>query len=393
MKESQKTKIIITGAEHPTGLGMARALAGKNYEITGIASGHTPCCRSRYWDHLHYIDRYDDFVISLLEKIGKKNNSKSVLYAASDTVVKMISDHRSRLQPYYLFSLPEKEIVECFLDKASFHKWAVENRFRVPVSQICSSYAELEKCLKSVPFPVIIKPFEKNTNWNAVSPIHKAFYLENRDQLKAIPFDLFAVSANILVQQYIPGGDQNVYFCLAYYNRVGKKIADYTGRKLYQWPPLSGSTAAAVGEDNPEVRRFSHEIFTRANFVGLGSMEFKKSSQDGKYYIIEPTIGRNDLQSGVSVAGGINLPVLSLFELLEIPYPIVKSKKAVWVHEEGLADALRVYYREGSLNASEIIDMVSPRTSFAFFQLFDPLPAIEALKAMAKNKMRRKNHG
>jgi len=41
--------------------------------------------------------------------------------------------------------------------------------------------------------------------------------------------------------------------------------------------------------------------------VGLGSIEFKQATKTTNTILSNTTVGRNDLQSYVSVAGGVNL--------------------------------------------------------------------------------------
>lgn len=378
--------VVIVGADHPTGLGMARALAGRNCRIVGIYRNSTPCYSSKVWDKLVQIKSYDE-IVSHLVRMGQNNKKKAPLFLASDNVVKEVSDQRDRLKEYYLFRLPPKKIVDCFLDKTLFHEWAIENGFKVPASYVCSSQVELEECLKHIPFPVIIKPFEKTELWDQVSPIYKAFLLHHKDELKSVPFDLFSVASKFLVQQWIPGGDGNVFFCLVYYNGNGKKLAEYTGRKLFQWPPLSGSTAAAIGEDNDEVSRITQKMFNLIRFQGLGSMEFKRSEVDGQFYIIEPTVGRNDLQSGVAFAGGINLPAIALADVTGTRAPALKKRKAVWIHEEGLLEALKAYQKMGILQKRDLFKLLSLHTKFAILSMHDPLPAWKLLRYILWRKI------
>jgi D-aspartate ligase len=268
-----------------------------------------------------------------------------------------------------------------------FHEWALQNNIKVPESYVCSSNKELEECLSRIPFPVIIKPFEKTEKWDYLSPLHKTFKLHSKNELDAIPFDLFTAAPKILIQQWIPGGDRNVYFSLVCYNGDGQKVADFTGRKLFQWPIFCGSTAAAIGEDNEEVVRLTEEIFNLVGYQGLGSVEFKLSDADGQFYIIEPTVGRNDLQSNVAFAGGVNLTAIALAELLGTKAPEIKRKKAAWIHEEGLMDSLRACNKMHCLRKSDLLKLLRPRIAFAYFSFGDTTPVFELIK----RKLRKKN--
>ena len=227
--------VVITGADHPTGLGTARALAGQGHHLVGLYRHATPCCRSKYWDSLVRVEEYSG-IVDLLVRLGKERKGKAVLLMTQDSVVKLVSDQRDRLQAYYLFQLPSKAIVDAFLDKSLFHAWALQHGCKVPASFVCGSREELERCCDTICFPVTIKPFEKTEQWEKLSPLHKILHINSREELAGLPFDLFAAAPNVLVQQWIPGGDSNVFFCLVYYDDQAKKTASFTGRKLFQWP-------------------------------------------------------------------------------------------------------------------------------------------------------------
>lgn len=374
MTRTKKPTVVITGADHPTGLGIARSLAKIKCNIIGVYSHDDPCCLSKYWDRLIHIENYAD-IVNVLISIGKEYNETIVLFMAQDNVVKLVSNAREQLQDFYLFYLPPKNIVDIFLDKARFHAWALENGFNVPVSYICTSHQELQVCLENIPYPVILKPFEKTERWEILSPLNKTFKLNNKDDLKQIRFDIFEAAPKIIVQQWIPGGDNTIFFSLVYFNRCSNQVAYYTGRKLFQWPPLCGSTAAAIGEHCSEACDVTEQLFSIAGFQGLGSMEFKRSSLDGKFYIIEPTIGRCDLQSNIALAGGVNLPALALADACGAIAPAMKLRKATWINEEGLLDSVRVYLDKGHLSKHDLFLLLRPHIACAYFALSDPRPA------------------
>lgn len=384
--------VVITGAEHPTGLGTARALSGLGCKITGLyRRDKTFCCASKYWNQLISFDEYDNFV-DLLVSFGKKQHVKSVLFPVQDNVVKLVSDNRDLLETYYYFHLPDKEIVDLFLDKAAFYEWALQHGFQVPTSFVCQSQEQLDNILNKIQFPVIIKPFTKTDEWEKVSPLYKVYLLNSRGDIQKIKFDYFSATKKILVQQWVSGGDESVYFCLMYYDGHGREIAYYTGRKFFQWPPYCGSTAAAIGEDNEEVHRVARKMFGMVNYCGLGSVEMKRNDADGKYYLIEPTVGRNDLQSNVAVAGGVNLSQMAVCELLGLERVPFRKKRGVWIHEEGLIDSLRYYRKQGNLLYGDIWRLVSIHSMFVHFDRRDIMPFMSLLSARIKDKMHKLLH-
>lgn len=388
MKKDQ-INVVITGADHPTGLGTARAIAETGTKIIGIYSNiESPCCKSRLWHQLFFYNRKSENLFEKLIETGKKLNKKSVLFPVQDSVVQLISENREELQKYFYFIIPSKKKVNLFLDKTSFHEWAIEHGFPVPESFIVSSEKELTSVLSKVKYPVIIKPYLKTKKWDILSPNNKAFLLMKKQDIDFISFNLFNASRKLIIQQWISGGDDCVHFCLTYFNRDGQELAYYTGKKLLQWPPYCGSTAMAVGTLNSEVHDLTKKLFLKACFCGIGSLEFKQNEEDKKYYIIEPTIGRNDLQSNVATAGGVNLTQIALSDIFagkekQINY---RKSKGVWIEENGVIDAIRQDLTKTKFIFESLTELTTKKISFAYFNHRDPMPFFYLLR----NKIYRK---
>lgn len=384
----KKINIFITGADHPTGLGTARALRKEDANIIGITSNpDSLCCHSKVWTEIIPISANSDYLEKMME-IGKSYSGFNMLLPSQDSIVQLISDEREILQKYFHFVLPEKASVNTLMDKTAFHKWAVQNEFPVPKSYVVETYSEFENVLDEFQFPFIIKPYVKTDLWDVLSPVDKVLKLKNRNSLDKINFDLFEASPKLIVQQWIPGRDSDVYFCLVYFDKNGKEVAHYTGRKIYQWPVDNGSTAAAVGVDNHEIHQITREVFKRAEFRGLGSVEFKQSDVDKKYYIIEPTIGRNDLQSYVSVAGGVNLTRIAFFDTINRYEKRIENrqKKGVWIAEEPLIDAIRLQRKKNDFRLNELFHLLTGKKSFSLFDIKDPRPFFDLVIKKMKRK-------
>ncbi|HNX98892.1 MAG TPA: hypothetical protein PKK12_14545, partial [Candidatus Aminicenantes bacterium] len=269
-----------------------------------------------------------------------------------------------------------------------FHPWAQQHGFPVPVSHVVSTRAELRDVLARIKYPCVIKPFYREVQWNAAVP-QKIYKLTRAADLDGIGLDLFSICRQYVVQQWIPGGDDRVYFCLFYIDRRGRELGSYTGRKILQWPPGTGSTAIGTGVANAEVHRLAWEILSAAGSRGLCSMEFKYALAEDKYYVIEPTIGRNDLQSYLAVAGGVNLSRLALDDARRgLPdAPEFSPRRATWVEDRMAVLALLHALRERDLSWRTIRPMLSCKWAFSTFGWLDPLPTLYYLKKFVTKRL------
>jgi len=393
--KTKKITVLITRADHPCGLGTARALRGVDAEVVGLCTNpNSRFCKSNIWDRIIPISGNANNYFEELICIGKSLSSASdqvVLFPIQDPLVELISAHRNELEKYYRFVFPDKATVNLLMDKVVFHRWAEEQGFPVPESYIANSAGELNGILDKIKYPIIIKPTVHTAEWDALSPIDKVLRLQKKERLEEVGFNLFQAAEQFLVQQWIPGGEGDIHFCLVYIDRNGNELGYYTGRKLAQWPVDCGSTAACIGTSNPVVHDLTLRIFRAADFAGLGSVEFKQSAEDGKYYIVEPTVGRNDLQSYVAVAGGVNLTRMAFYDAIGLD-PAAdnnQEQKASWIEEYSVIQVLKYCLRKKDQRYKEILKCLSGRMSFSHFELKDPWPFICLFKEICGRKMKK----
>src|SRR5205085_1978080 len=72
-----------------------------------------------------------------------------------------------------------------------------------------------------------------------------------------------------------------------------------------------GGTASCVpapDHDAAELTRLTDSFFSAVGFIGMGSMEYKRDHRDGRFYMVEPTVGRTDYQEEIAALNGINIP-------------------------------------------------------------------------------------
>jgi predicted ATP-grasp superfamily ATP-dependent carboligase len=393
VRHIDKVKVVITGADSPTGLGTARALRGVGGEIIGLYKNRrSRFCQSNIWDRLvpvadGNVECYYETLISL----GKSNRGKAVLFPTQDGVVELVSNLREPLHKYYHFVYPEKDVVDMLMDKTKFHRWATENHFPVPESFIASSNSELATILETIQYPIILKPLYRTADWDEVSPVHKVFKLDEKKDVAKIDFDVFQVTPKLIVQQWVPGGDDCVLFCLVYYNDKSEELCYFTGKKILQHPIGTGSTAVSIGIDDPYLHDLTTRLFKAANYRGLGSLEVKVNRNNNTYFITEPTVGRNDLQSNTAWAGGINLTKIAYYDAFgkTCPEKFEKKKSAVWIEEYGALQSIRHMLKHNDRHISEIIKSFNANVRFSHFSMKDPLPffsLFNELMSSAKKK-------
>jgi predicted ATP-grasp superfamily ATP-dependent carboligase len=289
----------------------------------------------------------DAWISALLEAAG--SHQPGILFPTQDSVVDIITRNSALLEKLYRFVLPPHPTVRLLADKSAFCPWAAKEGFPVPRTCVVRSPAELDKALRELDFPVVLKPFIRDRRWND-SGRQKAYRLDSSRDVGQLPFPLFDVVDRYIVQEWIAGNDADVYFCLVYRDRQGRELGRQVGRKLLQWPLGTGSTVISVTVRDQVLEDLTTRVFDAAGLVGLGSLEVKRDRRNGRYYITEPTVGRPDLQSNLATAAGVNLTALAYLDASGLPLPALPpARPAIWLNENSLPRALLMAARHRQL--------------------------------------------
>jgi predicted ATP-grasp superfamily ATP-dependent carboligase len=188
----------------------------------------------------------------------------------------------------------------------------------------------------------------------------------------------------IIVQEWIEGSDSDVYFCLQYRPANGAPTVSFVGRKICQWPSLIGGTASCIpaAEVAAELTALTDNFFNAVGFIGMGSMEYKRDIRDGKFYMVEPTVGRTDYQEEIAALNGVNIPFAAYrAELgLTAPRPNTVSPPRAWRDPLGYANARAAGVPDPMRQFSPNITVCD-----AYFRVDDPMPYI-ALKFQAMRR-------
>lgn len=368
---------------HETGLEMVRALGRRGVYVVGVdAIPWRPGARSRYCRRLVRSEIEGAGLIATLLQVGQSLGTKAALFACGDPQVLAISRHREELAPYYRFNLPEPEVVDTLMFKDRFAAYAGGRGYPIPRTLVVKGQRSLSRAASALRYPCIVKPAVRSVRWEA-ERLPKNYVVDSPETLRTVCGQFPAPAPAAIVQELIPGSDEDVYFCLTYFDRGGRPVASFVGRKLRQWPPRRGCTAIATAHTDAELERLTLRFLSEVGFRGLGSMEYRLDPRDGRWVMIEPTVGRIDLQSGVSELYGLSLPWIAYADLIGVmaaPQRLPGANpQAKWIHEEGVARLLLTEFRKGKLRVNEWRTLLRGRRRYAVFASDDRGPSLALL--------------
>jgi predicted ATP-grasp superfamily ATP-dependent carboligase len=354
------------------GLGLLRALGQAGVPVIGLDTDlKKPTAQTRFGRKVHVRALSGQAFVDDLLALRETLSGDPVLILTQEASVATVSAMREALSGSYRLTMPDRQVVEDLLDKARFQALASSQGSPIPRAVRIDAQDDIG-AVRSLRFPCVVKPATKSTGFT--KRFGKAYRMTAFDDvLRAWPL-MQELAIPVIVQEWIEGEDSDVYFCLQYRAQEGRAVS-FSGRKLCQWPVLVGGTASCIPapEAAEELIALTDAFFGRIGFCGLGSMEYKRDRRDGRFYMVEPTVGRTDYQQEIASLNGVNIPLAAYLDALgrlsSFQQNVVAPK--AWRDPLGYANALKAGAKDVTPSGIALCD--------AYFRMNDPMPYI-ALK-------------
>ena len=335
-------------------LNMLRCFAGTDVRTVVLASDpDAPSFFSRHCGQRRLIadmNREPAAALADLLDLGRLFDDRPVFYYGDDAALLLVSRNREALAARYRFLLPDAELVEALVDKTRFAALARERGLPVPRTVTSSEARTAAEVARLLEPPWILKPF-CHLGWRTsravtelgVGPI-KALRADSEGELARVIARLESFSSGFVVQEYIPGGEEQVYSFHAYLDARGQRLGSYEGRKIRTYPRNAGTSTYLELVDAPELARAGLDVLERLGLRGITKLDFKRHPDTGRFYLLEVN-PRFSLWNHLGTAAGVNLPLLAFRDLTGAPaQPAPRARPGVrWL---SLADDARAFLRD-----------------------------------------------
>jgi D-aspartate ligase len=358
------TPVVVVGGVL-TALGVVRSLASAGIPVY-LASDtrFCPAGLSRQCTLLRVPDLEAQGLVDGLLSIAGRIGEKAVLILSSDLQVVAVSGARAALEAHYFLALPTETMVDVLMDKAKFQAYAEEIGLPVPRAVVLDEGAD-EQALDVLSMPVVVKPAD-----HGLAPAERTTRADTLAEARAVARRMRCAASSVVVQEWIDGDDDDIYFTLFVCDGQARIVALFTGRKMICEPPLVGSTALCVAatEGHQALAAQTQALVTHSHYHGIGGLEFKRDRRTGQFVVVEPTVGRADWQEEIATLCGVNIPAIAYRTALGEPVEPVAAIDA--------AVAWRASFtyrpRTGTLPpGTRIVD--------GYFRRADPLPGVFSL--------------
>lgn len=356
--------IIVGGSLNA--LGVVRSLSQASVPVFVVdTTRQCPAAWSRHCRFIRTPSVRGEALVSCLLSLAETLACRPVLLLTRDDSVSIVSACRDRLSSAFHIDLPSAEAVSTLADKAAFHMIAGKLGIPVPNGLVVSGEADLENIARLQP-PLVIKPADPAKV--LAGEVERIAFAVSISEARDVAARLLSRASPLVIQQWVEGADSDIYFTLFACDADSRLIGIFTGRKVVCSPARIGSTAACVAapEAAETLARETSRIIEQFAYRGIGSIEFKRDRRTGRFFVIEPTVGRTDWQQEIATLCGVNLPMLA--------YRTALGHAA---SAELQSEPDQIMWRESiATNIPEGLVTTGTKIIDGYFRWNDPIPAL-----------------
>lgn len=328
--------------------GMARSFY-ERYQVRSHALTGFPLMPTRDSDILdvHVIPELDTEQVFLDAVLGAADDLAEgdlplVLIACGDTYADLVSKHREALAARYTLAAIDHELLTSLTNKAAFYRMCDTHGLDHPATYVVTAadVAAGKPVDAQFGFPRAVKPADSVEYLNVDFPGRKkAYVVGSQAEMDAVIAQIYGAgyTAELIIQDFIPGGDEQMRVLNAYVGKDGKVQMMCLGHPLLEdYQPASIGNYTVIMTDNSEgvgaVYKQVAKFLTGIGYTGFANFDMKFDSRDGSYKFFElnPRQGRSSFF--VTLAGRNLAECFVADRVLDEPRPLqLGGKDVVWL--------------------------------------------------------------
>ena len=285
--------VVLVSIQHG-GLCIIRSLGRLGIPVYGVhQDSREPAAHSRFlrgtfcWD-ISSASAADS--VSFLLHVAREIGHRPLLIATSDDLAVFVAEHADALAESYILSIPPADVVRTFSSKLQMSELCQKLNIPTAVTISPQSRDEVASFVRSKKLPIIVKG--ENGEFVRKGQVVRVAIVPSEAELLDI-FEQNRGNAQIIMQEYIPGGDEAIWMFNGYFNERSECLFAATGRKLRQFPPHRGRTCLGVCADNAAIRKQTIQLMEAVGYRGPLDIGYRFDARDGQYKLLDvnPRIG------------------------------------------------------------------------------------------------------
>lgn len=371
-------------------LAIMRTLGKLGVPVYGADRQWTPALTSKYckkrFFKIYNHEAADDYLCFVIE-IGIIIGHKCILIPTSDALSEFVADYGEQLSEYFLFPKNDPELISGLSSKESMYE--LVTRHDIPTANTIFPKCESDIVESELKFPIMLKGI-RGDRLQAKTGTKMLIVNTYEELIKQFRILDDPEEPNLMLQEYIPGGDDEVYIFNGYFNDKSQCLSAFTGHKIRQYPIHTGCASLGECRWNQDVADLTIASMQAFGYKGILDIGYRLDPRDGLYKVLDinPRVGQAfrlfTAENDMDVVRSL------YFDLTDQPAPDVKPREGRrWLIEDFDLIATAYYIQEGSLSFGVWIRSFKGLQETAWFSWRDPVPFVMMLASFVKRTILR----
>ncbi len=288
--------MVVLSAQNYGSLGIIRSLGRLGIPVYAVdPDPRRPASSSKY---LRGRFRFDlaaatpATTVDYLTAVGKKLGTRSVLIPTWDETALLASDAYDSLRDQFLLPRQPDGLARSLASKKEMHRLAKRDSVPTPDVTFPSGVEDVRQFAAEARFPVMLKGIDGNRLKRRTG--RKMEIVANAADLMRLYVEMEdPADPNLMLQEYIPGGDDSIWMFNGYFDADSDCLVGFTGRKLRQTPPYTGVTSLGICLPNDVVDQTTRQWMKQLGYRGILDIGYRFDARDGRYKVLDvnPRIG------------------------------------------------------------------------------------------------------
>jgi predicted ATP-grasp superfamily ATP-dependent carboligase len=382
MIEDVSTPAVVLGCYTHGGLAVVRTLGRLGVPVYVVhdrwvtAGAFSRYCRGRFVWELG--DAKPEASLQFLKRVYDRIGRRALLIPTSDIAAMFVPDHAAQLGAWFAFPEQDAKLVRSLCSKKTMYYLARQWNVPTPETAFPQSVDDVVTYSKTARFPVLLKPIIARRKMWPITLVHGR--QELLEHYRAVEEPLMP---NVMLQEFIPGGDELTWTFNGYFDRSGECKVAFTGRKLRNYPPYFGMASLGLCTRNEQVLNTTIAFMKAIGYRGPLDLGYRYDARDGRYKVndINPRVG--GMFRCFVGANGMDV-VRALYQDMTaqavVPATTVEGRK--WIVEDcDWISALR-YWRDAKLTPRGWRDSLRGVAETSYIARDDLLPVVGAIACL-----------
>ncbi|WP_439948123.1 carboxylate--amine ligase [Streptomyces sp. BBFR109] len=274
---------------HHGTLGAVRSLGRAGVEVHVVAdTAGSPVHRSRFVHRAHTPppDASPDAVRAVLQQVAGRIGRPAVLVPMDDASAIAAARTRDGLAASYLLPELPGALAERVADKAELAAVCAAADVPHPLTLIPDSAARAAADVRRLGLPAVAK-WSRPWLLPAGGDLRSTVLVRSERQARELYLRTEEAGSRLLLQAYLPPGQDRDWFFHGYADRSGAVRAGGPGRKQSAWPRGAGLTAVGRWTPNPQLRELTERLVGELGYRGVLDLDFRRCGVTDRYHLLD----------------------------------------------------------------------------------------------------------